>query len=645
MRDFKRLPAERETRDGQPKVAPPLLHLFEATAVLLFLVQSVRVLFSVLFGLIYDTIFAGTVAFGALGLILLFVILAFLAPLLGPRRNRSSLLSFVTVLIVALARVPLTVNWPAMRLGSGILIVGAATLYILALLYRRPYLFPTGLLLAFAIDQVLRAAGDTFDVGLRSWWVPVQAALSLAVCVVACLKFSRSLGEPPVKGGLDVAGGLAVGALLFLETSLLGFPNALARWSGLDYAVAAPLLMAITLLPLMPGVRQAWTFLLGNSRGWASARWLGGWALLCLSLTGLVVGRYASAPVAIVGLLITQFLVLLAFPNVVGSGQSERTRLGLALGMLLFLVLNFALAFTFTYPYTIPIFRGMGLYVFLAAAAIACLPALYPQPVRLEAWSLKTRAWRWLPAALTVLLTVALAWTPALEVREAGPLRVGTYNIHYGYNTPWQFNLEGIARTIEESGADVVMLQEVDACRITSYGVDDALWLARRLGMREIYGPALEELSGVALLTHFPVVEADTQLLTSQLEQTSIVYARVQVSDRSLQAYGIWLGLEPEERARQLDDALTYIGDASPAVLGGDFNAIPDSPTYARVLAAGFEDPFVVGDFAPAPTSPAIEPAERIDFIWARGLEVWDAQVLDSLASDHRMVVVGLALP
>ena len=42
---------------------PRFLRLLEATAVLLFLVQAVRVVFSVLFGLIYDTIFAGRVSF------------------------------------------------------------------------------------------------------------------------------------------------------------------------------------------------------------------------------------------------------------------------------------------------------------------------------------------------------------------------------------------------------------------------------------------------------------------------------------------------------------------------------------------------------------------------------------------------------
>ena len=49
---------------------------------------------------------------------------------------------------------------------------------------------------------------------------------------------------------------LAVGALLFLETSLLSFPNAVARWSGADYAIAAPLLMAVTLLALPTGRSQ-----------------------------------------------------------------------------------------------------------------------------------------------------------------------------------------------------------------------------------------------------------------------------------------------------------------------------------------------------------------------------------------------------
>jgi endonuclease/exonuclease/phosphatase (EEP) superfamily protein YafD len=129
------------------------------------------------------------------------------------------------------------------------------------------------------------------------------------------------------------------------------------------------------------------------------------------------------------------------------------------------------------------------------------------------------------------------------------------------------------------------------------------------------------------------------------LEQTSIVHARVKVGSQPLDAYGVWLGLESEERMRQLEDALSIIGEASPAILGGDLNSTPDSPIYTHIRAAGFDDPFIASGLDPAPTDPAIEPAERIDFVWARGLKARDAQVLDSLASDHRMVVVELVLP
>ena len=44
-------------------------------------------------------------------------------------------------------------------------------------------------------------------------------------------------------------------------------------------------------------------------------------------------------------------------------------------------------------------------------------------------------------------------------------------------------DLEAVARTIQESGANVVLMQEVEAGRMTSFGVDQSLWLARRLGM------------------------------------------------------------------------------------------------------------------------------------------------------------------
>ncbi len=614
---------------------PKTLRALEATVVLLFLLQTVRVLFSVLFGIIYDVVFGGTVAFYNLLLVMFCVIAAFLTPLALPRRGgRKAFLA--AAVVAALARVPLTINLPTVRLWSSIVLLAAVGVYAAALLRERPRAFPVALVLALAADQLLRAAGNTYDVSLRAWWLPLQIVLSLGVCVVAWLA-ARAPVETSNGEGIGILSGLAVGAFLFLETSLLAFPNALARWSGVDYALVAPLLMAATLAPLALGFHEG-----GDRFGGV----LDALLLLLVSGVALAWGTHGKGIFVALVRLAAQFLIVSAFFCVVGPRQKDRTGPALALGMFLFLVLNFALAFAFTYPYTIPAFRDKGVYVFVLAAVFICVPVLFYRPAQSEPTTPQRARWSWLAVAAAVLLTLVFAWPPRFTPRaSAGPIRVGTYNIHYGYNTPWQFSLEAQARTIAESGADIVMLQEVDACRITSYGVDDALWLARRLGMQEVYAPTLEGLSGIALLTRFPIAASDMQWLTSQLEQTAIVHAQVMVGDQPLDAYGIWLGLEPAERARQLDDALTFIGTASPAVLGGDFNSTPDSPIYARIRAAGFEDPFVVGSFDPAPTDPAIEPTERIDFVWMRGLEVRDARVLDSLASDHRMVVVELVLP
>jgi endonuclease/exonuclease/phosphatase family metal-dependent hydrolase len=621
-----------------------LLRAIEATTVLLFLLQAVRVLFSILFGLTYDAVFAETLPLSTVVIIMLCVVAALLAPLLAPlaatRRNPRALL-FTAAIVAALARIPMTINSPTVRLWSSIVLVAAAGVYAATLLRQRPRLFPAALIVALAADQFFRAAGNTYDVSLRAWWPPVQVALSAAVGITSRLAFSRSpREEPPAEEGIGILDGLAVGALLFLETSLLSFPNAMARWNGIDYAIAAPLLMAVTLLALPAG--QSQVFARKKAGAFEALTSAVGFLLTLYLLASARQSRCCLS--AALTLPLVQLFILSASFCTVRPRRRDRTGAALALGMLLLLILSFALAFAFTYPYTIPGLREKGIYVFLVAAALAYLPALRKLPEEPGSWSPRP-LWAWGAGAVAVVAVVAFAWPPALTAKEAGAVRVGTYNIHYGYDSHWRFSLEEQARTIEESGADIVFLQEVDTCRVTSYGVDDALWLSRRLGMREVYAPTLEGLSGVAILSRFPISESDVHPLTSQLEQTAMAHARVQVGGQALDVYGTWLGLEADERARQLDDALPIIGAASPALLGGDFNATPDSPVYARMRAAGFEDPFIAGGFDPAPTDPAIDPTHRIDYVWARGLKVQDAQVLDSLASDHRMVVVEVALP
>ena len=611
----------------------------EALAVLLFFLQAVRVLFSVLFGIIYDSVFAGPMSLTMVISVLL-TLLAFLTPLLAPRHSHGIRLTLlVTSLLVFLGRVPMTMNNPDLRLYSSLLIVAGGGLYVAALLRERVATLPGVLVAAIAGDQLFRALGNTVDITLRDGWLPYQIAISIVLAVLSGVAFSRPPcgAEKPSERRLGLLGGLAVGALLFLETSLLAFPNVLARWTVVSYSVVTPALLLVTLIPLLPGILAPLRRLL-TKRGW-------GLILILLTCLCLAVGYLWQGFLAAIALLLAQLLVLLALSCGLLSdrqGKRERNGLNLALGLVFFLLINFAYAFAFTYAYTLEFFRGAGLPIVLVAGLLATLPAARPS---LEEPPAPQRGWlaaRIAVIAVLVILSAIFARPPALRLKEAGPsVRIGTYNIHYGYNTPWQFQLEEMARTIQESGADIVALQEVDACRITSYGVDDALWLGRRLGMEAIYQPTVEHLTGIALLSRFPVRQVEGKLLTSRLEQTAIVRAQVEVGGELLDAYGIWLGLELEERAVQLGEGLDFIR-AGPAVLGGDFNSTPDSPVYHRLVEAGFTDGAIA--FDSSPTSPSETPRERIDYAWIRGLKPTDAEVLDSLASDHRMVVVEALL-
>jgi endonuclease/exonuclease/phosphatase family metal-dependent hydrolase len=320
----------------------------------------------------------------------------------------------------------------------------------------------------------------------------------------------------------------------------------------------------------------------------------------------------------------------------------------LAMGMVVFLILNFLNAFTFTYPYTLPAMRGLGWVVYLAAGLLVGMAAAMRRSlVDKRAEPSNRSAMPVLAVVIAIALAIVFAWPSTAEpLPENGRLRIATYNIHYGYDDDWRFTLKEIAQTIQAAGADIVAMQEVDTGRMTSYSVDDAYYLAQQLRMNVAYLPAVEHLTGIALLYRGPAAQIDQRLLTSLQEQTGIVRASIKYLNEPIDAYGIWMGLGNEDTQRQIDEALQFIGDRSTVAFGGDFNAEPGSPVVESILEAGFIDPFLTLGIDPPPlTSPAIDPQSRIDYVWVRGLVPSRAWVSDSLASDHRMVVVEVGLP
>lgn len=622
----------------------------------LFWLQAARVLFSVLFGVIYDALFDEQLGWQTLvggGLLLP----AFLLPLVVPVGRLGRLAPWAAA-VAGLARVPLTLNDAGVRLIAALLVIGGTGLFLTDALSRDRRTTVVGLVIALGADQVLRVLGHSLDLSLHPAWLPVQGALTLVVLwLVFPPRSGRGRrGAQAPAAGVPWGDGLALGAFLFLELNLLGVPAALAGRAQLGGAwerIAvwlAPLVLLVTVLPWLPGMAVLRRNILESRKPPAGGR---GWRGLLPAIVLVTLIFQGHGVGTLLLYLLAQFLLLVCLAAATEPGpQPIRPGNAWALAGIIFLLGNFALAFALTYPYALPFMRGTGNMILAAAGVLATFPVLSRRYTssQVPGTSKGARHLRatWAITGLALVLAIFGSWPPAVQPPAAGAVRVATYNIHYGYDTAWHLSLEAQAQAIAAAGADVVLLQEVDAGRITAYGADNAAWLAHRLGMHAVYAPTIEGLTGIGLLSRYPVMEVATELLPSDLEQTAIIRATLDLGGgRLADAYATWLGLTAAERAQQLAAALTFMqkGDR-PALFGGDLNSTPGSPTYTTLAEAGWADSVAAGGFPEMPTDPAVNPSKRIDYVWWRGpWQVTDATVSDSLASDHRLFVAAATLP
>ena len=237
---------------------------------------------------------------------------------------------------------------------------------------------------------------------------------------------------------------------------------------------------------------------------------------------------------------------------------------------------------------------------------------------------------------------------------------VATFNIHHGAGTDGQLDLERVAAEVERSGAEIVGLQEVDRhWSERSAFVDQAQWLAGRLGMNVAYGANLDldppaagrprRQYGTAILTSHPIVYSRNTLLPrpENGEQRGLLEAavdvdgvRVRVADTHLQHTSA-----AERRAQTERIAALLRPVRTPIVLMGDLNAQPGTPELAP-LSPRFADAWTRGGTGDGFTYPAEAPDARIDYVLTTAdVDVRGARVMSSPASDHLPVIADLQLP
>lgn len=574
--------------------------------------------------------------------------------------------------------------------------VGGGLLYIALLVRHRARTLPFMFVLAFGIDQLFRAAGDTLDPSWSPRYETAQVILSIITLLIAFYAFvqqarQRTQDESDISpdiGVLSIWSGIGLGALLFLQASLLAMPNVIAARADTAYILIVPLLVVATLLPIIPFVRGQARQFIGLFD--ASVR---GWAWMLVIMLFVVLGTRIQGVIGGVALVLAQFLTSMTWWWLVRPKTAKERNLSglwITIGMAFFAILVVFDIFTYEYafvrdfppglslfdgaialdflnaiiPPVLRGFRGLGLAVILLAVFMALLPMA--QTRRRIPW-----AGGDLLSSLLLLLVVGsagagaayLSRLPVIQgVREPMTIRIGTYNIHAGYNEFFDYNLEAIAQTIQQSGANIVLLQEVESGRMTSFGVDQSLWLARRLGMDRRMFPTNEGLQGLAVLSNIEIVFDEGILLDSTASQTGLQRVQVLPDTGVITVYNTWLdplldtgdATTPQDLEASQQNQLSQIfsiisahhpdGQLGRTVFGGTFNNIPDSDLIQRMRDNGFVDHFGDGTLEQTATFWRTGERARLDYLWTVRMTVIGRNVIDTHASDHRMATIGVQL-
>lgn len=687
-----------------------LLRSVEAGIMGLFLIQSIRFLYATLYAHISSAdlvrrVINNTHLLNQDGYIepitvqreLLAVGIALLAPLLALILGRTTWSIPLAVALGVVGR-SMALQVPDSAGIAAALVVGAGLLYMTLIIIRRPTHFPPMLLIGIILDQLVRASSNSFDMTWQPgyqfqllgqtfrndtafWGVTVFMVLLTGYVTLLDLEISRVLPEPERRGMLTGWGSLALGSFFFIELTLLGLANAVARWAEASYTDAVPWLLLATTLPLIPLIRNQARIFLGAFDGvWRG--WL--WTLLLGLL--LVLGSRFQGTLSLVVLVSAQFVAALTPWWMIKLRDPHRekilpnpTPILTLISLMVFGALSAGDYFTYDYAYVrdfeapfagvddlLRSLEGWGLQLFLLATLVVCMPIILER--RVIPW----QGGRGAETFFTIVLTVAISLGSiqmALPPNIQGPanincLRVGSLNLHSGYSLLFANNLEKAADTLRFNGVDIVLLQEVDAGRLSSFGVDQVEWLARELRMDSVFFPQNESLQGLAILSRVPIRSVSGEKLNSTGPQAAVLHVELGLDAQKFHVYNVWLAFEiadttglplPPElqdqviQTRQLEQVIArnHAPDFNDRIiLGGTFNYDRNSALYSFWdQQTTFIDPF---------RNLAIERAKtifladntnaRFDYIWLMNVEPTGVNIdLDNVVSDHRLIVAGVS--
>lgn len=235
-------------------------------------------------------------------------------------------------------------------------------------------------------------------------------------------------------------------------------------------------------------------------------------------------------------------------------------------------------------------------------------------------------------------------------------LKVMTYNVHH-CNPPAKvetdIDMEAIANVIKTESPDLVALQEIDV-NTTRSGItlDQAKELGRLTGMSYYFAKALDYKGGaygVAILSRFPILESDKQLLPKKEgiagEQRVIAWVTVEMPNKKKLVFASTHFDLADHRLVQAQKVQEIFKDLTlPLIFGGDFNEGPGAP------AINYLDTYFTRSCPKVclNTIPTDIPTKAIDLIFYKPKTAFEVvksyTIPEQKASDHLPLVVNFKI-
>ncbi|WP_339750639.1 endonuclease/exonuclease/phosphatase family protein [Algoriphagus aquimarinus] len=240
-----------------------------------------------------------------------------------------------------------------------------------------------------------------------------------------------------------------------------------------------------------------------------------------------------------------------------------------------------------------------------------------------------------------------------IEANEGLEVKVLSYNVHHCNppSNPGLIDVDGIAKVIMDSNADLVGLQEIDVNNERSgMHLNQAKKLAELTDMYYYFSKGIDYKGGeygTAILSKYPISQMETIQLPEEpgSERRTLSVLTVDLPNGKKMRFGnTHLDFTSDENALAQAKAITTYFEAEelPVILVGDFNVESTSQTMAH-LDKTFDRTCEQG--CPA-TIPVVNPRKAIDFILyssGMGIQTMFHEVIqEHYASDHLPVLAKL---